>query len=326
MVPNPPLPPETTRRTPRHATAVNCIRHRHAAIPFHPVSCSSARPRVRPGACQAPPQLRASPLPQTTASASSISISTASSPPLSSNCIRSTAASPSASAAPWPTPAPLIAASYEAKALGIHTLTKVGEAKRICPDIILVKRLRTPTYAEYSHRIAAAVERICPVAHTPFDRRDGVSARRARTGPTRRPDASLSTSSRPSVTMSAKRCAVPSAWPLTATSPRSPSGHAETRRPDRPAALAAAPCHRSPRSFAICLASALRPRSACTPRASTPWSSCSRLTATACIACGTPSGAIVSIHWLRGHVTGDDGAPVPSELQKSLGHSHVLGP
>jgi DNA polymerase-4 len=31
-------------------------------------------------------------------------------------------------------------------------------------------------------------------------------------------------------------------------------------------------------------------------------------------------------HWLRGHDTGDDGAPVPSELQKSLGHSHVLAP
>ena len=31
-------------------------------------------------------------------------------------------------------------------------------------------------------------------------------------------------------------------------------------------------------------------------------------------------------HWLRGHHTGDDGAPVPSDLQKSLGHSHVLGP
>ncbi len=31
-------------------------------------------------------------------------------------------------------------------------------------------------------------------------------------------------------------------------------------------------------------------------------------------------------HWLRGAETGDDGAPVPSELQKSLGHSHVMGP
>ena len=31
-------------------------------------------------------------------------------------------------------------------------------------------------------------------------------------------------------------------------------------------------------------------------------------------------------HWLRGHNTGDDGAPLPNDMQKSLGHSHVLGP
>ncbi len=31
-------------------------------------------------------------------------------------------------------------------------------------------------------------------------------------------------------------------------------------------------------------------------------------------------------HWLRGAETGDDGAPVPSEVQKSLGHSHVMAP
>jgi DNA polymerase-4 len=31
-------------------------------------------------------------------------------------------------------------------------------------------------------------------------------------------------------------------------------------------------------------------------------------------------------HWLRGEDTGDDGAPVTSGIQKSLGHSHVLAP
>src|ERR1700709_100726 len=59
-----------------------------------------------------------------------------------------------------------IAASYEAKALGIKTGTRVGDMKRICPEIILVEGNHT-TYAEYSHRIAAAVELACPVAHTP---------------------------------------------------------------------------------------------------------------------------------------------------------------
>ncbi len=31
-------------------------------------------------------------------------------------------------------------------------------------------------------------------------------------------------------------------------------------------------------------------------------------------------------HWLRGEETGDDGAPVSSGVQKSLGHSHVMAP
>jgi DNA polymerase-4 len=60
----------------------------------------------------------------------------------------------------------IIAASYEAKALGIKTGTKVGEAKRICPEIVLVDGSHE-VYAEHSHRIAEAVERVCPVAHTP---------------------------------------------------------------------------------------------------------------------------------------------------------------
>jgi DNA polymerase-4 len=31
-------------------------------------------------------------------------------------------------------------------------------------------------------------------------------------------------------------------------------------------------------------------------------------------------------HWLRGTETGDDGAPVAPDIQKSLGHSHVMAP
>jgi DNA polymerase-4 len=59
-----------------------------------------------------------------------------------------------------------IAASYEAKALGIKTGTRVGDAKKICPEIILVNGSHEK-YAEFSHAIGEAVERICPVAHTP---------------------------------------------------------------------------------------------------------------------------------------------------------------
>jgi DNA polymerase IV len=59
-----------------------------------------------------------------------------------------------------------IAASYEAKALGIKTGTQVGEAKKICPDIILVAGDHAD-YAKYSHAITEAVDLACPVAHNP---------------------------------------------------------------------------------------------------------------------------------------------------------------
>jgi len=59
-----------------------------------------------------------------------------------------------------------IAASYEAKALGIKTGTQVGEAKKICPEIILVHGDHAD-YAKYSERISDAVDLVCPVAHNP---------------------------------------------------------------------------------------------------------------------------------------------------------------
>ncbi len=69
----------------------------------------------------------------------------------------------------------LIAASYEAKALGINTLTKVGEAKRLCPDIILVNGSHS-VYSEYSHKICRRGRALLPRRAHPFDRRDGLRA------------------------------------------------------------------------------------------------------------------------------------------------------
>ena len=54
-----------------------------------------------------------------------------------------------------------IAASYEAKALGIKTGTQVGEAKQKCPEIILVAG-NHDHYAEYSHKIVAAGRSLLP--------------------------------------------------------------------------------------------------------------------------------------------------------------------
>lgn len=51
-----------------------------------------------------------------------------------------------------------IAASYEAKAYGIKTGTKVWEAKKMCPDLICVPA-RHDVYVEYHHKVFAEVER-----------------------------------------------------------------------------------------------------------------------------------------------------------------------
>lgn len=55
-----------------------------------------------------------------------------------------------------------IAASYEAKALGIKTGTPVWEAKRVCPGIALVDA-RHDVYVDYHHRILEEVDRHIPV-------------------------------------------------------------------------------------------------------------------------------------------------------------------
>ena len=55
-----------------------------------------------------------------------------------------------------------IAASYEAKAFGVRTGTVVADARRMCPEIILVEA-RHELYVEYHHRVVEAVESCLPV-------------------------------------------------------------------------------------------------------------------------------------------------------------------
>lgn len=55
-----------------------------------------------------------------------------------------------------------IAASYEAKYLGIKTGTSVIEAKQICPNII-VTEARPNRYVELHHKIKAAIDKIIPI-------------------------------------------------------------------------------------------------------------------------------------------------------------------
>lgn len=57
-----------------------------------------------------------------------------------------------------------IAASYEAKAYGVKTGTNIGEARKMCPGLIIVPS-RPKLYVEYHHRILDAIESCIPVEH-----------------------------------------------------------------------------------------------------------------------------------------------------------------
>lgn len=56
----------------------------------------------------------------------------------------------------------VIAASYEAKAQGVKTGTRIGDARELCPQIRLIKA-RPKVYVAYHHRILEVVESVLPV-------------------------------------------------------------------------------------------------------------------------------------------------------------------
>lgn len=56
----------------------------------------------------------------------------------------------------------VIAASYEAKAFGIKTGTRIGEARALCPEIELVPA-RPPLYVSYHKAVIEAAETVLPV-------------------------------------------------------------------------------------------------------------------------------------------------------------------
>jgi len=56
----------------------------------------------------------------------------------------------------------VIAASYEAKRYGVKCGTMIGDAKRMCPDIAIVKG-RHPLYSGYHHRVLEVVEKVLPI-------------------------------------------------------------------------------------------------------------------------------------------------------------------
>jgi DNA polymerase-4 len=216
-----------------------------------------------------------------------------------------------------------IAASYEAKALGIKTGTRVADMKKICPDIILIEGNHN-TYAEYSHKIHAAVERVCPVAHIPSI--DEVACQligREQEPPRARRIAldikqaiydNVGETLRCSIGMAPNRYLAKIASDM-----QKPDGLIGLLPSQLPRALAHLELRDLPGVGAKTEQMLIRKGITTMPQLleldregmHKLWNSVwgDRL-----------------YHWLRGHDTGDDGAPLPNEMQKSLGHSHVLGP
>lgn len=217
----------------------------------------------------------------------------------------------------------IIAASYEAKALKIKTGTRVGEAKAICPDIILVDGSHT-VYSEFSHKITAAVERCCPVAHTPSidEMVCELMGRERRPPDARRIALEIKQAIRNHVG-STLRCSIGMApnryLAKIASDMQKPDGLIGLLPSQLPRAIAHLELRDLP-GVGSKTELRLNAKGICT------MPELLALDRNAMHALWDSVWGDRLYHWLRGAETGDDGAPVPSDTQKSLGHSHVLGP
>jgi DNA polymerase-4 len=217
----------------------------------------------------------------------------------------------------------LIAASYEAKALGIHTLTKVGEAKRICPEIILVDGSHS-VYSEYSHEIAKAVERCCPVAHTPsIDEMVCQLMGREREPPAARKIALEIKQAIKDDVGETLRCSIGMApnryLAKIASDMQKPDGLIGLLPSQLPRAIAHLDLRALPGVGS-------RTEKRLNDKGITTMEQLLALDRNAMHKLWDSVWGDRLYHWLRGADTGDDGAPVSGDVQKSLGHSHVLGP
>ena len=215
-----------------------------------------------------------------------------------------------------------IAASYEAKALGIKTGTQVGEAKRICPEIVLVMG-EHGVYADYSQRIAAAVERCCPVAHTPSidemvcelmgREQEPPRARRIALAIKQAIQDDVGESLRCSIGMAPNRFLAKIASDM-----QKPDGLIGLLPSQLPRAIAHLELRDIPGVGA-------RTEARLNAKGIHTMQQLLALDRKGMHALWNSVWGDRLYHWLRGAETGDDGASVDSGAQKSLGHSHVLG-
>jgi DNA polymerase-4 len=216
-----------------------------------------------------------------------------------------------------------IAASYEAKALGIKTGTQVGEAKKLCPDIILIAG-NHDHYAEYSHNIAKAVERCCPVAHTPsIDEMVCQLIGREQEPPTARKISLAIKQAIKDDVGETLRCSIGMApnryLAKIASDMQKPDGLIGLLPSQLPRAIAHLDLRDLPGVGA-------KTEVRLNAKGITTMEQLLALDRNGMHSLWDSVWGDRLYHWLRGADSGDDGAPVPSEIQKSLGHSHVLGP
>jgi DNA polymerase-4 len=217
----------------------------------------------------------------------------------------------------------IIAASYEAKAFGIKTGTKVAEAKKLCPDLFLVASGHE-VYAEYSHKITAAVEEVCPVSHNPsIDEMVCVLMGRECQPPNARRialDIKQAIKDKVGETL---RCSIGMApnryLAKIASDMQKPDGLIGLLPSQLPRAIAHLELRDLPGVGA-------RTEGRLNAKGITSMPQLLALDRTGMHALWDSVWGDRLYHWLRGAETGDDGAPVDDGIQKSLGHSHVLAP
>ncbi len=216
-----------------------------------------------------------------------------------------------------------IAASYEAKALGIKTGTQVGEAKKICPDIILIAGNHAE-YAKYSHEITKAVELACPVSHNPsIDEMVCQLMGREQEPPRARQIALEIKQSIYKNVGVALRCSIGMApnryLAKIASDMQKPDGLIGLLPSQLPRAIAHLELRDLPGVGA-------RTEVRLNAKGITTMEQLLALDREGMHKLFDSVWGDRMYHWLRGAATGDDGAPVPGDVQKSLGHSHVLAP
>ncbi len=216
-----------------------------------------------------------------------------------------------------------IAASYEAKAFGVKTGTQVGEAKKMCPGILLIEGSHTE-YAKYSKAVAEAVELCCPVTHTPsIDEMVCQLMGREQEPPSARRIALEIKQSIYRNVGEALRCSIGMApnryLAKIASDMQKPDGLIGLLPSQLPRSIAHLDLRDLPGVGA-------RTEARLKARGITTMEQLLALDRSGMHALWNSVWGDRLYHWLRGSETGDDGAPIPSEIQKSLGHSHVMAP